>query len=178
MKSILLSVITVLLIFAFEAIPSITIVDIENEYIEHVDNEDNINNNQLNIKEPSIEICNRWGIKLTNDEIDMLADIMFLEAHTESDESMIASIEVVFNRIAHDMFPNTLEDVLSQTNPIQFSTWENRHLAEPTDREYELINAVLYGETEVLSNDYVYFGRGKQNNNDPILIDNHWFCKC
>ena len=121
---------------------------------------------------------NRWGIELTDEEIDMLAEIMYLESHTESDESMIASIEVIFNRMVHEQFPNTLEEVLSQTNPVQFTTWKNRHLAEPTDKEYRLINAVLYGETEVLAKEYVYFGRSKQNNNDPILIDNHWFCKC
>lgn len=134
-----------------------------------------IGSNCLTTEEPSMANYNRWEIELTESEIDMLADIMFLEAHTESDESMIASIEVVFNRITHDKFPNTLEEVLSQSN--QFVTWKHRHLAEPTEKEYELIYAALYGETDVLSEDYVFFGRGKYNNNDPVLIDNHWFCK-
>lgn len=132
----------------------------------------------LTKKEPSMADYNRWGIELTDEEIDMLAEVMFLEAHTEPDNSMLAAIEVIFNRILHDEFPNTLEEVLSQSNPTQFTTWELRHLAEPTEKEYELIYAALYGELELLSNDYVYFGRSKQNNNNPILIGEHWFCKC
>lgn len=130
----------------------------------------------LTTEEPAMSGYNRWNIELTESEIDMLADIIFLEAHTESDDGVTAAIEVVFNRMVHDEFPNTLEGVLSEEN--QFVTWKLRHLAEPTEKEYELIYATLYGETEVLSEEYVYFGRGKQNNNDPVLIDNHWFCKC
>ena len=121
---------------------------------------------------------NKWDIELTDNEIDILAKILFLEAHCEPEDGMLAVIEVIFNRMTNDEFPNTLEEVLSQSNPVQFTSWKNIELAEPTVKEYRLIIAALNGEQEVLTNDYVYFGRSKQNNNDPILIGKHWFCKC
>lgn len=201
MASRILSVVAVLLMILFVTIPSMTIMEIneyeysiieieeqidlidEYEIVNHSNGKEsfinaNIDDHALSNQSEQDKICNRWDLELTEQEIDMLADIIFLESHTESEESMIAAIEVIFNRITHDRFPNTLEDVLSQSNPVQFTTWKIRHMANPTDKEYNAIYNVLYGETEVLSIDYVYFGRGKQNNNDPILIDNHWFCKC
>ena len=77
-----------------------------------------------------------------------------------------------------DDFPNTLEGVLSQSKPcVQFTTWKNLNIAEPTEKEYNMIYAALNGEKEVLTTEYVFFSRGKQNNNDPKKIDDHWFCK-
>lgn len=122
-------------------------------------------------------IKNRWGIELTEEEIEMLAKIAFLEAHTQSEDGVLAVIEVVFNRIASDQFPDTLEEVLSQTDPVQFVTWEFIEKGKPTEKEYNMIYAALNGEKEILSMDYVFFSRGKQNNNDPIKIEDHWFCK-
>lgn len=120
---------------------------------------------------------NRWGIELTDEEIDMLAKIIFLEAHLEPEDGISAAIEVVFNRMISDSFPNTLEEVLSQDNPVQFVTWDFIEKGEPTEKEYNMIYAALNGEKEVLTTEYVYFARGKQNNNDPIRIGDHWFCK-
>lgn len=123
-------------------------------------------------------ITNRWGIELTEDEIDMLAKIAFLEAHTQSEDGVSAVIEVVFNRMVSDDFPDTLEGVLSQSKPcVQFTTWKNLDIAEPTEKEYSMIYAALNGEKEVLTTEYVFFSRGKQNNNDPKKIEDHWFCK-
>lgn len=132
------------------------------------------------VKEESEEVLptNKWGIELTEDEIDMLAKIAFLEAHTQPDEGILAVIEVVFNRIISDDFPDTLEGVLSQSKPcVQFTTWKNLDIAEPTEKEYDMIYAALNGEKEVLTTEYLFFSRGKQNNNDPIKIEDHWFCK-
>lgn len=120
---------------------------------------------------------NRWNIELTDEEIEMLAKIIFLEAHLEPEDGISAAIEVVFNRMISDSFPDTLEEVLSQDNPVQFVTWSFIDKGEPTDKEYDMIYAALNGEKEVLTTEYVYFARGKQNNHDPIKIGDHWFCK-
>ena len=121
---------------------------------------------------------NRWDIEMTDEEIDMLAKILYLEAHCEPDDGMLAVVEVIFNRMISDEFPDTLEEVLGQSDPVQFSSWKNIHLAEPTAKEYRIILTALNGEREILTNDYMYFGRSKQNNYDPVLIGEHWFCKC
>lgn len=154
--------------------PIVEMVEIENEFDEQIVVEEALQ------EEISIEECcttNRWGIELTEEEIEMLAKIIFLEAHTQSEDGISAAIEVVFNRMVSDQFPDTLEGVLSQDNPLQFVTWEFVEKGTPTDKEYNMIYAALNGEKEVLSMDYVFFSRGKQNENDPIKIDDHWFCK-
>lgn len=120
---------------------------------------------------------NRWNITLTDDEIDMLAKIVFLESHTEPEEGISAVITVILNRVVSPLFPNTLEEVLSQDNPVQFTSWKNIDIAQPTEKEYKLIEAALSGEKEVLDIDYLYFSRGKQNNAEPVKIGRHWFCK-
>lgn len=121
---------------------------------------------------------NRWDIELTEEEIELLARIAFLEAHTESEDGISAVIEVIFNRMVHDKFPDTLEEVLSQAKPSpQFTTWKNRSIAKPTDKEYRMIEAALNGEKEVLSIDYVFFSKGKKGKIDPINIGAHWFGK-
>lgn len=155
---------------------SVIITDLNEDIVKEVDI----------IEAPEIEmveveenpITNRWGIELTEDEINMLAKIVFLEAHTQSDDGILAVVEVVFNRMISDDFPNTLEEVLSQSEPcVQFTTWKNLNIAEPTEKEYNMIYAALNGEKEVLTTEYLFFSRGKQNNNDPIKIEDHWFCK-
>ena len=144
---------------------------LQEQFIEQID---------MSLQEEVIEAMplNKWRIKLTDDEIDMLAQIAFLEAHTQSEDGVLAVIEIIFNRMISDSFPNTLEEVLSQSEPCtQFTTWKKIDFAKPTQKEYDMIYAALNGEKEVLTTEYVYFGRGKQNDNDPIKIEDHWFCK-
>ena len=160
------------LIGTTEKIANITVIDeqivIEDPLSEQI---------AMPIQEVIIEetSSNRWDIKLTDDEIDMLAKIIFLEAHLEPDDGISAAIEVVFNRMISKSFPDTLEEVLSQ--PRQFVTWDFIEKGKPTDKEYNMIYAALNGEKEVLTTEYVYFARGKQNDRDPVKIGDHWFCK-
>ena len=75
---------------------------------------------------------NRWNISLTDEEIDLLAKIVWLEANGEPVEGQEAVVEVVLNRMASDLYPDTLYDVLSQNNPVQFVSWKRRDKAHPT----------------------------------------------
>ena len=43
---------------------------------------------------------NRWNISLTQEDIDLLAKIVWLEARGEPVEGQKAVVEVVFNRMA------------------------------------------------------------------------------
>lgn len=125
-----------------------------------------------------IKPANRWGIELTDEEIDLLARIVFLECHTESEDGVSAVIEVIFNRMVHKKFPDTLEEVLSQSKPcVQFTTWKNRSIAKPTDKEYRMIEAALNGEKEVLSIEYVFFSKSEKKKIDPFWIGRHCFGK-
>jgi N-acetylmuramoyl-L-alanine amidase len=119
---------------------------------------------------------NRWGICLTDEEIDLLARIVWVESRGESNQGQEAVVEVVFNRMASGVFPNTLYDVLSQRNPVQFASWKRREKARPTEKEYASIYRVLSGETSVLRMDTVYFARRQLTGNLDIRIGGHSFC--
>lgn len=119
---------------------------------------------------------NRWGITLTEEEIELLARIVWLEANGEPEVGQQAVVEVVFNRMASDKFPNTLYDVLSQKNPVQFCSWKNRSIAKPTEKEYQSIEQVLNGNTNILRNDTLYFSREALTPNLDVKIGGHSFC--
>jgi len=128
------------------------------------------------ITQDVIEPKNRWNIELTEDEIELLAKILWLEARGEPEDGQRAVVEVIFNRIVSDKFPDTLYDVLSQDDPVQFCSWKNRDNATPTEKEYESINTVLNGESELLKENTVFFATSPHNKNIDIQIGGHYFC--
>jgi len=119
---------------------------------------------------------NRWNIQLTEEEIDLLAKIVWVESRGESEEGQKAVVEVILNRIASEKFPNTLYEVLSQKNPTQFASWKHRDSARPTEKEYASIYSVLNGETSILREDTLYFATKKLTRNLDVKIDGHYFC--
>ena len=122
------------------------------------------------------KVSNRWGIELTEDEIDLLAKIVWVEARGESEKGQRAVIEVIFNRMVSDLFPDTLYDVLSQKKPTQFSSWKHREKAKPTDKEYNSIYEVLNGNSNVLREDTLYFATKKLKSRLDVKIGDHYFC--
>lgn len=123
------------------------------------------------------ETCrNRWNITLTNEETNLLAKILWLEAQGEPVEGQQAVVEVVFNRMASDLYPNTLYEVLSQSNPVQFCSWKNRDRAMPTEKEYQSIDDVLSGKTALLRNDTMYFSTFPLTDHVEQKIGGHYFC--
>lgn len=122
------------------------------------------------------QVSNRWGIELTEEEIDLLAKIVWVEARGESEEGQRAVIEVIFNRMTSDLFPDTLYDVLSQKKPTQFSSWKHREKAKPTEKEYNSIYEVLNGNSNVLREDTLYFATKKLKSRLDVKIGDHYFC--
>ena len=116
------------------------------------------------------------SLNFTDEEIEMIAKIMWLESRGESDKGMAAVCRVIINRLLSINFGDTVYKVLSDKN--QFTTWKNINTAEPTEREYRIINEVLNGEWDnVLNNKHVYFGQKPYNNKGIIKIGNHYFCE-
>lgn len=118
---------------------------------------------------------NRWHITLSSSEIDLLAQIVWVEARGEDLVGQKAVTEVIFNRIISDKFPDTLYEVLSQKS--QFSSWDDHYDVIPGTEQYEAINDVLNGNTNILSTEVIYFSTFPRNNNLEIVIGNHYFCR-
>lgn len=105
---------------------------------------------------------NQWGIALTPEEIDLLAQILWVEARGEPYEGQVAVVEVIFNRMASTTgeFPeNDLEGIVSSTvSGVQFASWKLRNTAQPGEDLYRVIYDVLEGNAAVLpSRAYVFF---------------------
>lgn len=119
---------------------------------------------------------NRWHITLSPDERELLARIVWLESQGEPVEGQQAVVEVVFNRMKSEVYPDTLYEVLSQKNPVQFCSFKNRDRAKPTQKEYDSIQQVLDGKTRILRDDTMYFSTFPLTEHVEVKIGGHYFC--
>lgn len=121
-------------------------------------------------------ISNRWGIMLTDEEINLLYRIVMLESGGEIPLGQQAVTEVILNRIVNPNFPNSLEGVLSEHK--QFAVWKNRNSANgnPTMQVIISVQQVLSGETNILPFNTVYFARRALNGRIQTKIGRHIFC--
>lgn len=114
------------------------------------------------------------GVTMTDAEREELAAIVYLEARNQSAEGQQAVVEVVFNRVVADNFPDTVHEVLKQEG--QFSTWSMLDSAYPGDMQYAAIHDALYGPT-ILDEDVVFFARSPENSRVWGRIEDHVFCR-
>lgn len=126
---------------------------------------------QLQVTPPP---SNRWGISLNEEEINVLAKILWKEARGESDEGEQAVVEVVFNRMYSPNYPSTCIGVLSQRR--QFSTWPGYESGKPSEKEFRNIQAVLNGESNILPYETVFFSTKPQNRRIQLHLGGHYFC--
>ena len=88
-------------------------------------------------------------------------------------------VEVVFNRVLHSGFPDTVHDVLHQgedSSVPQFSTIYGIGSATPTQAQYDAIAGALYGDT-ILDADVVFFSHNGENDRVWGKIGDHVFCR-
>ena len=121
--------------------------------------------------------------EMTDGELDELCRVLFLECRGEPFEGKVACVEVIFNRVLSDSWPDTVHDVLSQKG--QFVTYKR------IDRAYdvreddiavsqgEINRAIMYayknGRTVLPNGNYVYFDTRGVNGRNHIQIGNHYF---
>lgn len=112
--------------------------------------------------------------KITEAEIETLARLLFLEAGNQSVEGQRAVIEVVFNRVMSEEFPNTIDEVVYAKN--QFSPAHLIPSTTATEQQYEVIEMVLTSTDTVLDYGVVFFSRGQYNEYLFDKIGDHYFC--
>ena len=115
---------------------------------------------QIVVDRPIIaqDSAERWqGIDITPEDIELLARLAWREARGEKLLGMRLVIEVVFNRVLSDKFPNSIYDVLYQ--PGQFAPDYGVPELEditPTEAQYEAVRLAIT-ETPILEPDVVFF---------------------
>lgn len=113
------------------------------------------------------------GIKLTSEEEDLLAKVIWVEARGEPAEGQQAIAEIVFNRIQSKDFPDTVNDVIYAYR--QFRSVAFLDEAKASQAQYDAISDALNGPY-VLPEDVVHFATYPVNGNVWGQIGGHIFC--
>lgn len=120
----------------------------------------------------------RWqGIDITPEDIELLARLAWREARGEGLLGMRLVIEVVFNRVLSDKFPNTIYDVLYQ--PGQFAPSGGAlELSDitPGEDQYEAVRLAIT-ETPILEPDVVFFATTPLYGEIFLHVGGHYFTR-
>lgn len=112
-------------------------------------------------------------IRLTADELKMLAELVWVEARGESKEGQQAVAEVVLNRLNSGKFGETLSNVIYGEGQFRSAPFLDE--AEPYQCQYQAIERALYGPY-ILPENVLYFATFPTNNRIWGTIGAHIFC--
>lgn len=114
---------------------------------------------------------------ITAEERELIARVVHLEANNQPFEGQQAVAEVILNRRAADNFPDTVEAVIYQENPVQFTVTPSIPYCAPTAENYAAVDAAMYGEPVYESMDVVYYNVVPECwANLAGVIGDHYFC--
>ena len=133
-------------------------------------------------EEPPVESEpeNRYAeLHFSDEDVYILACLVYHEARGESFEGQVAVVEVVLNRMLSDYFPDTVEEVVFQKfgDVWQFSPAPYLYSAEPDKEQYLAVHTAIEEREHILSEDTVYFSTAPYNDSLDMVIGNHYFCK-
>ena len=123
--------------------------------------------------EPAPEESRYPGLELTDAEIKLMADLIFMEAQSEPFEGQQAVAEVIFNRLKSGNFQSSINSIIYAKD--QFAAVKNLYLAKPTDTQYKAIERALNGPY-VLPVDVVFYAKFAVNKKIWGTIGSHIFC--
>lgn len=112
-------------------------------------------------------------IILNNEDRQLLAKVIWVEAQGECKEGQQAVAEVVLNRMASPNFGDTLKSVIYAEG--QFRSVPYLEDATPYQAQYDAIEAAIYGPY-VLPENVMHFATYPTNNNVWGKIGGHIFC--
>lgn len=123
---------------------------------------------------------NRYAeLHFSDEDVYILACLVYHEARGESFEGQVAVVEVVLNRMLSGYFPDTVEEVVFQKygDVWQFSPAPYLYSAEPDKEQYLAVHTAIEEREHILSEDTVYFSTVPYNESVDMIIGNHYFCK-
>lgn len=118
----------------------------------------------------------------SEEDIYLLAQLVYNEANGEGMNGWIAVAEIVKNRVESTVFPNTIREVIYQKNPTQFADNDKIATRKPTEEQISVAREVLSGNLGILNNSNVLFFRNANQSTEdwgsyPFYksINNHQF---
>lgn len=116
--------------------------------------------------------------RINQADMELLAKLIHAEVGCiQDDRCLYYCGSVVLNRVAADDFPNTIQEVIFQTDPdIQYACTINGNInEEPTEREYEIAEDLLrYGS--YIPEDVIYQSEFRQGSREFKRFENVIFC--
>ncbi len=113
------------------------------------------------------------GIELTQEEKDLMAKLIYMEAASEPFAGQQAIAEVIFNRLKAGSFQSSIQNVIFAEG--QFRSADRLYAAQPTHVQYEAVERAYEGPY-VLTEDVVFFAAYAVNDNVWGTIGAHTFC--
>lgn len=99
-------------------------------------------------EEPTESITTSRYAEVSQEDCELIAKIVYLEARGEPLEGQQAVAEVILNRVAAGNFPDSVEEVIFQgtdgNGAVQFSTAAHLDEAAPTDKQFAAVGQALY----------------------------------
>lgn len=126
---------------------------------------------ELNQNEPT-------GGYLVTSEMEMLAQLVQAEAGNQDLTGKRLVADVVLNRVESEKFPNTIEEVIFQKNPVQFGVTVDEAFekakSEISEECFEAVRMEWERDTR-LYKEVLYFNTVHENGKNPFKHGDHWF---
>ena len=113
------------------------------------------------------------GLVLTEEETNLLAKLIYVEARGECEDGQQAIAEVVLNRYTSGLFGKSLTAMIQDEDA--FVPRKLLNAAKPSQAQYEAIDRALYGPY-VLPKDVLFYGRVRTTDSEWGSIGGHIFC--
>lgn len=115
-------------------------------------------------------------IEVESEKKYLLARLVYAEAGSESDEHQQAVASVVLNRMNSDKFPDSIDEVIYQRNPLQYACIEDGNIDKIPD-ERAIKNAYyIWDNGSILPDNVLYQAEFKQGSGLYKQIGNTYFC--
>lgn len=115
-------------------------------------------------------------IEVESEKKYLLARLVYAEAGSESDEHQQAVASVVLNRMNSDKFPDSIDEVIYQRNPLQYACIEDGNIDKIPD-ERAIKNAYyIWDNGSILPDNVLYQAEFKQGSGVYKQIGNTYFC--
>lgn len=113
---------------------------------------------------------------LEGTSIDLLYSLVQAEAGNQDIKGQRLVADVILNRLDDPRFPDTVEEVVYQKNPVQFSVTQNGSLkkarGEISEKVVQAVDMELSCGEYRLNTDILYFNN---SNNGGWKYGDHWF---
>ena len=113
-------------------------------------------------------------VPVDDDELYLMAHLIWGETGFDNEEMMYAVGSVVLNRVNHDAYPDTINDVIYQSGQYQ-CTWDGNFNKTPSDLAWEVAEELLTSGSTLPEN-VVYQAQFTQGSGIYTQIGNQYFC--